>query len=530
MKVVTARQMQEIDRRTIAGMGMPGMVLMALAGKAVADEILAAYPAVQAVAIVCGKGNNGGDGMVAAWFLHNAGRAVQIYLAAAADALADEPRAYCRFCRELGIPVSECAAMPEGLPAFDDVDLIVDALYGTGFHGTPPPAIGAVITAINDSDLPVVAIDLPSGLGADGAAPEGEAVIADLTITIGLPKLSLVTYPGKEYTGRLVVADIGFPVQIVNDAAIATELIDGEYCNSIHAAARESAYSGAPDADKHSRGHVLVIGGFDGMEGAGIMAAAAAFQTGAGYVTLLTTEEARRAIAGRRPELMTAAIPDAVLDGRTANGASIGQWVARFLAARRYDCIIAGPGMGRGAGARTLLAAVLDAIPAAGIRALIVDGDALYHLPDVAQAGLGACAMIVTPHRGEAARLLDVDRGFVDRDRPANATALARRYGAVAVLKGPATIVTDGTLVRVNTTGNPALATAGSGDVLAGIIGALVLRGHAPLDAAALAVYLHGAAADRLAASGHDLIKATDLLDALPETRHRLFTVGPVRQ
>src|SRR3990172_642960 len=230
MKVVTAGQMQEIDRITIGNRGLPASVLMGLAGKAVADQIISRMPRLSRIAVFSGTGNNGGDGFAAAYYCANSGRHAAVYLAGEPAKISDPAKIYYDLCANSGIrvlPVTGAADLA-GLE-LAGYDLIVDAMLGTGFSGAPRGIIADIIRAINDSDLPVLAVDVPSGLGSDGAAPDGEAVIADVTVTIGLPKISLVTYPGRHYAGALHVADIGFPASLTRSDDLKTDLADDEF-------------------------------------------------------------------------------------------------------------------------------------------------------------------------------------------------------------------------------------------------------------------------------------------------------------
>ena len=229
MKAVTAREMREIDRVTIQELGLPGGVLMGFAGKAVADEIAAALPRAGRIAVFCGTGNNGGDGFVTAWFLACRGLRVEVFCAGPVTKVSGDARIFHDLCVRGGIPVIELEGDNSPLPDCDVYDCIVDALLGTGSSGRARGIVEAAIRHINDADAYVVSIDVPSGLGSDGEAPEGEVVVADLTVTIGLPKISLVTWPGKSFVGTLRVADIGFPPSLTASGRLATDMIDADF-------------------------------------------------------------------------------------------------------------------------------------------------------------------------------------------------------------------------------------------------------------------------------------------------------------
>ncbi len=503
MKAVTAEEMRRIDSETIDVMGIPGETLMAEAGRAVAEFAESLCHEEGAVAVFCGSGNNGGDGFVAAFHLAGRGIPVEIFLAGAKKGVAPLSATFMRVCQNGGLPITEMAGPDAaGRIDFGRYGLIIDALLGTGFEGAVRAAMAEIIDAINASGKTVLSVDMPSGLPSGGAGPEGSVVRAAYTVTIGLPKISLVTWPGREYAGEVHVADIGFPRSLLEGDDLTTDLIDAD-----HARARLSVEHDA-DSYKGDAGHLLLVGGFDCMEGAIMMSGMAAFEAGIGLATLLTTDTARTVIAGKIPELMTRSFP--------ANGGSqvVESEVRAFLEGeRRYDALVIGPGMGRTDESRAVFATVMGSLPKSCIRFALIDGDGLYHLARyLEETSLPeGVSFVITPHFGEASRLLGEPVDAIKKNRFAAALRLGLRTGAVALLKGPATIVSDGKRSLINTTGNRALATAGSGDVLAGVIGSLLLRGIGPLEAAGIGAYLHGRAADlAVEASGIMVLKATD--------------------
>ncbi len=517
MKTVTAGEMRRIDERAIGEYGIPGELLMGFAGRVAANYIIDNFAGTRA-AVFCGCGNNGGDGFVVAYLLANAGWEVSIFLAGATEKLSESSKIYHGICVKAGLPVRP---LPGGqdFEAMDisGADIVVDALLGTGFIGElRGPAAGAV-ALINRSGKRVISIDVPSGLPSDGEGPAGDAVRADVTVTMGLPKISLVTYPGKRWAGKLVLAEIGFPRALTESDDIAAEMIDAEYVAARLPAARDA------DAHKNSAGHVLMVGGFDGMEGALLLAASACFETGAGLVTALTTHRARSVIAGKIPELMTAAIPGTGYEEIAAE--SVADSVDRGLGAffgegKRGVIALVGPGMGRGPLPRAVFRAIMENLKLYGLERVIIDGDGLFHYAEwLAENGPIDADIIITPHFLEASRITGDAVDALKANRFASAKALAAKSGAVALLKGPASIVSDGARARINTTGNPALATAGSGDVLAGIIASLASRGLGSLDAASLGAWLHGRAADLcVAETGSGVMKATDIVAFIRKT------------
>jgi hydroxyethylthiazole kinase-like uncharacterized protein yjeF len=303
MKVVTAEEMQKIDRITIDDIGIPAEVLMGYAGKSIADYIVDRIfndlnPRLKRIAVFCGTGNNGGDGFVIAYFLFNKGFDVNIYIAGIIEKISAASNVYLNICKKCNMII---ALVKDDLNTItlEKYDLIVDALLGTGFKGVPRGVVKDSIIKINNAGVNILSVDLPSGLPSDGEAPEGEVVKADYTVTIGLPKVSLVTHPGKQYTGNLHVSDIGFPSALTNSSDLMIDLLDSDYVKA-HLSLLKDA-----DSYKGDAGHILLVGGFDSMEGAIIMSAVSAFETGAGLATLLTTSQARHIIAGQIPELMT---------------------------------------------------------------------------------------------------------------------------------------------------------------------------------------------------------------------------------
>ena len=494
---------------------MPAAVLMGLAGRAVADRAAALMPRGGRAAVFAGTGNNGGDGYVAAYFLANAGIPVDVFSVGPDMKISETARVYHDLCGKAGIGIRSVAAVADlaGLD-LDVYGCIIDALLGTGFSGAARGITADVIRAINDSDPYVLSVDVPSGLGSDGRAPEGEAVIADGTVTIGLPKLSLVTYPGKSFTGELAVADIGFPAWLTESDSLKTELIDGDFFRNNDIEGIESEYASRADTHKGERGHLLLVGGFDGMEGAIMMAARAAFETGVGMASLLTTAAARGIIAGAIPELITMSLARET-DQAEPDPASIRAALVSIFERNRYGAVLVGPGMGRGPVPRSVCDALFSSARDFGIKRILVDGDGLFHLAAYVKEGKPepSAHIIITPHFKEASLLCGASVDEIRDDRHGYAGRIARELSCTAVLKGPSSIVTDGDRFLINTTGNPALAAAGSGDVLSGIIGALMLRRLSPLQAAGYGVWIHGRAAD-LYCSGHnaELLKSTDLL------------------
>ena len=441
----SAEEMRAVEAR-YPGYPDSAEELMERAGAAVADEVLRSYPEAQRVAVVCGKGSNGGDGRVAARILGQWGR----------DAVETDDVA--------------------------GADLVIDALFGTGFHGAPRPEAAALIDTMTSAGCPIVAIDVPSGVDASTGAVEGVAVTAELTVTFHGRKVGLVASPGRFHTGRVVVADIGLD-HVPTAAVRATPAV-------LDRVPRRSARD-----SKFTAGSLLVVGGAPGTTGAAVLTAIAALRADAGYVTLAVPRDCLAVAEALALEPVKRGVdwPTAVDD------------LAPELA--RAQTLAIGPGLGRSDDARALVRTLLEqtSLPA------VVDADALFGLTPVVRDA----PVVLTPHAGELARLLDAESDWVDGHRLEAAARGAERFGAVVLLKGADTIVRapDGRTV-VCDTGPPSLATAGTGDVLTGVVGAFLAKGLDPVDAAVAAAVAHGLAA---ATAPHRAgLVASDVVAALP--------------
>ncbi|MCL2026313.1 MAG: NAD(P)H-hydrate epimerase, partial [Leptospirales bacterium] len=421
MKAVTAAEMRGIDKESEEEYGLPGELLMGFAGKAVAAGVLKNFPNSKSIAILAGAGNNGGDGFAAAYFLASTGVSVKIFLCGGA-ALTKSAALFRSICFKSGVKIEE--GIPNNLDGFE---LIIDALLGTGFSGPPREWAAEAIAVVNSSKLPVVSLDIPSGLPSDGEAPAWDAVRASFTITMGLPKISLVTYPGLAYSGIVKTADIGFPKNLTSSPDIKTELIDDEFI----ASAYPYLQIARGDIDKNVKGHLLLIGGFDGMEGAIMMSAEAALETGVGLLSLMTTTKAREIIAGKIPELITI---QAQTDAMHA-----------LLRERKYDSLVVGPGMGRSEDAAKLFTALLDTLPE-DTKNVVIDGDGLFHLVSYLENKKlkSTVKYILTPHFNEASRIMGKPVDEIKTNRFAAAKECFAKTGCIVLLKGPASIVSAG--------------------------------------------------------------------------------------
>ncbi len=428
--------------------GYPASVpeLMDRAGSAVAREAMRAFPRARRFAVVCGGGANGGDGAVAAHMLREAGREA---------AETDEPEGY---------------------------DVVVDALFGTGFRGAPRPEAAALIRRINDAGAPVVSVDLPSGVNASTGEVEGAAVRATLTVTFHGRKVGLVVAPGRFHAGRVIVADIGL------------EHLETRARRTTDALLRQIPRRAAQDS-KYTAGVVLVVGGSPGMTGAAVLTATAALRADAGYVTLAVP-------AASLPVVEALALEPVKRGFAWATAAD------EILAeAARANAVAIGPGLGRSDEARALVRVLLERLELP----VVVDADALYGLEPVERRA----ATVLTPHAGELARLLGITAQEVGEHRLDTARRCAERYGAVVLLKGADTIVQGpGAAPIVSDLAPPSLATAGSGDVLTGVIAAFLAKGVEPATAAAAAATAHGLAAASVPSQAG--LVASDVVAALP--------------
>ncbi|MEN3380704.1 MAG: ADP-dependent NAD(P)H-hydrate dehydratase / NAD(P)H-hydrate epimerase [Hyphomicrobiales bacterium] len=490
IELLTPNEMSACDRLTIAG-GVPGIVLMEKAGRAVADAV-ARHPLGTRVVAVCGPGNNGGDGFIAARVLAERGYPVQVMLLGDAAALrGDAAEAAQRWGRPIG------AAAPGMLSA---AGVIIDALFGAGLNRAVDGVARVMIDAMNASGAPVIAVDLPSGINGASGAVMGVAVEATESITFFRRKVGHVLLPGRLHAGAVRVADIGIPESVLEQVQVRTFANGPELWGPFPIPRL--------DGHKYARGHAVVVSGDISFTGAARLAARAALRAGAGLVTL----------ASPRAALAVNAAASLAVMVRAVDGAAE---LTALLADKRLNAVALGPGLGVGEATRALVAAALE-----GDRAVVLDADALTSFQDDPAALFRAVAardrpVVLTPHGGEFARLFGKDQQAARlASKLEQARAAAKAAGAMVLLKGPDTVIAapDGR-AAINENAPPWLATAGAGDVLAGIITGLLAQGMPALEAACAGVWLHGEAGS---AAGPGLI-AEDLSEALPVIYRRLF-------
>jgi len=508
--LLTASQMRAVDRAVIEKLGLPGLVLMENAGRGVADAIARERPQLEGldVRVVCGAGQNGGDGFVIARHLLSRGATVRLFLAMPYEKVTGDADVFAKVVRSLDPGCLQDLSSESEIKVWREhlagAAVVVDALFGTGLRSQIAGVPAAAIAAMNATDALRVSVDIPSGLDADTGKVHGSAVHAHITATVACRKLGLVLDADAQ-VGRVEVVDLGVAVASVQAAALAL----GPLCYWLE---REDISRVLPTrratSHKGTAGHVLVVAGSAGKTGSALLAARAALRTGAGLVTIASTGQAQAALDAKVVSEMTTRYT-------SGEGAEDTSFATLFAQAARMKAAVVGPGIPTGAGMADLVRRLVAELPIP----LVVDADAL-NLLGTAVAVTAATAMaprILTPHPGEMARLCGTTIADVAKDRLRLARQLASDSGAVVVLKGARTVVAvpDGT-AYVNPTANASLGTAGSGDVLSGIIGALLAQGLDSGNAACAGVFLHGAAAEeatRMLGSGN--LIATDLLDAI---------------
>jgi NAD(P)H-hydrate epimerase len=477
----TATQVRQFDRAVIQKHGIDGFTLMTRAAEAAHDVLVERWPKAHKIAVACGIGNNAGDGFVLARLAQSLGRFATVVAVGDVTRLQDDALQAFEFLQDSGVVVCEF-----GPGCFDEADIIVDALFGTGLDREATGRFAEAIAAINAAGRPVLAIDIPSGLNADTGAVWGTAVRADVTVTfIGL-KRGLFTAAGPEHAGLVRFSDLKVPAAVFAEAVAAARRLDGRDLKAALPPRRRSAHKG-------DFGHVLVVGGDRGMAGAARLAAEAALRVGAGLVSIATHPSHAGDLLAGRPEIMCRGVEgpadiDALLTHATV--------------------VAVGPGLGTRPGGRGLVDAVLSSsLP------LIVDADALNLL---SERPIARKNWILTPHPGEAGRLLGVSAKIIQSDRFRAAAELCKSYGGTIVLKGCGTIVHDATgPVGVCPYGNPGMASAGMGDVLTGVIAGLVAQGLDLPVSARLGVCLHARAGDLAATAGERGTVAADLMPYL---------------
>jgi ADP-dependent NAD(P)H-hydrate dehydratase / NAD(P)H-hydrate epimerase len=508
VRILNAAQMRDADRHTIEEIGIPSLVLMENAGRQVVAAIEAAYETNLdgRVAVLCGRGNNGGDGFVVARTLLQRGIEAAVFVIGAVSDIRGDARTNLDILGRLGVTVVEINDEQAWELHFSEIarcSLIVDAIFGTGLRSAVAGMLETVIADINAADIPIVSVDLPSGMSADTPHLIGDCIDASLTVTLAAPKLPLVLPPGEAYAGDVVIADIGIPHEVIDAVeGPRVELLTPEQLRALIGPR-------AADSHKGDFGRLTLAAGSMGKTGAAYLAAMGALRSGAGLVTVATPAACLPIVASMGPEFMTVDLPDD--RGMVTAGA-----VDRLLE-QTHDVIACGPGLGRSANVAEFVRALLDRATCP----LVLDADAITNLADDPGrlSGSEERNVIITPHPGEMARLIGGSIADVQNNRLEVATDFATTHRVHVVLKGHRTVIaTPEGHVFINPTGNPGMATGGTGDVLTGMIAAWLAQLLDAEAACRLAVFLHGAAGDLAEArEGQAAMTATDLLDHLGE-------------
>jgi len=512
MKAVTSAQMKELDSRTIKECGIAGEVLMDRAGTGVADIVqclarMSGY-ADPSVHLFAGRGNNGGDAFVAARRLKELDIDVEVWLAGAADEVVGDALKHLIKMKSAGVVLKELPTTEdwESLQVpYHGTDIVVDGILGTGITGPARgPASAAIryINALSERSL-VVSIDVPSGLNSDTGLAEGGAVKADVTVTMGLPKVGLLEPCAVDFVGTLEVVDLGIPDEMLSRLQSDRELITAEDL-------RRVIKRRARNSHKGDFGHLLIVGGAAGYAGAVALAAKAALRSGAGLVTVLVPGSIAPIVAGIVPEAMVHGVAE------TKEGSLLSACLKKWKRSiHDFDGLLVGPGMTACEDTRGLVESILSE----SRKPVLLDADALnVYAKKAGKIDKAACPVIITPHPGEMARLMGCSIAEVQADRYGTAQKAASDTGATVILKGAGTVVAEKNRpVSVNMTGNPGMATGGMGDVLAGLVAGLIAQGVVPFDAARAGVYLHGRAGDNVAwRSSQAGITAGDVIEELP--------------
>ncbi len=498
--------MGNIDRRAIRDFGIPGPVLMENAAAAVLAEMERFFGGLlgMKVGLICGKGNNGGDGLALARRLRIRGVPVRVALLAPYASLRGEAKVNLAILRKTDVEIVPNASAQSISSLVEWSDIVVDAMLGVGLSSSLRGTYAFAAELLNAAGRPVVAVDVPTGINSDTGEVMGSAVRSDLTVTMALPKRGIMLFPGASYAGEVRVADIGMPFEVIEKENIKVSLLDADSVWGVMA-------DRLRDAHKGDLGHLLVIGGSLGKAGAAVMTARSALRSGVGLVTVAAPSSIVPLIQQQSTEAMCFPAAESI-DGTIGMGAD--EELAK--AANGRDACAIGPGLTTHYETVQVVRALVSNIRVP----MVIDADGLNALagsPDLLKRA--KAPVVVTPHPGEMARLLGIRAAEVQQDRIGIAQDFARANGVTLVLKGAGTVVaTPSGDVFVNTTGNPGMATGGTGDALTGIIGSLLAQGYGPSWAACLGVYLHGRAGDLAAGEkGESGMIAGDLIERIPE-------------
>ena len=522
MRITTAEEMRNLDRETIEVLGIPGIVLMENAARGVVSVIYSKVKGNSAV-IVCGKGNNGGDGLAVARNLYNLGYDVEVILTAEIKELKGDAKINAEVLSKLPVPihvVKNESQLIEVYSLLKNADFIVDAIFGTGLQRPAEGFYKSLIEVINKSGKTVIAVDIPSGLSSDTGEIIGTHVTAEITVTFGFPKIAHIMPPACNYVGELYVVDISIPEDIPFILGPERYLLTLD----------EVAFT-YPERDvmshKYTFGHVAVIGGSAGKTGAPVMTAEAVLRTGAGLSTVIIPSSLNTIFETKLTEVMSIPVSDA---SKGHFGIEAIEPIGRIVEEGKFSAVVVGPGLGNEAETFEFAREFLRNCK----KPMVIDADginALADSPEILKAKTQD--IVITPHIGEFCRLTGFSKEEILRAPHEKASEFAKEYGVTVVLKSGRTVVaTPDGKVYINVIGNPGMATAGSGDVLSGVIGALLGMGIEAEDAAKFGVFLHSLAGDLAAEKlTQEALKACDIIDFLPEAIKRVKEreVNPLR-
>jgi hydroxyethylthiazole kinase-like uncharacterized protein yjeF len=498
--ILSSDEMRRIDRRTTEEYGIPSIVLMENAALAVVDVIAERFPAVDRVAVFCGPGANGGDGLAIGRHLEDRGVVPKIIIIGERGQYRGDAATNLRICERLALPffdVTDSSSLDAALAAAADCDLVVDAIFGTGLNRAPEGIHAKAIRSLGTLRLPILAVDIPSGVNASTVEPFDPAVQADLTVTFAAPKLAHIFEPAAYSCGEVIVADISIPQAAIETEEVKLSLIEPDDIRPLVAQRLANSHKG-------TYGHVIVIGGSPGRSGAAILALRGAIRGGAGLATAVTDPETAKIISSVSVESMTFPIEHEAHQVRR---------IADFVGSK--SSAVLGPGLPDVDSSYDFVRDLADWIEIP----LVIDASGLNaFVSRLGKINPSGRPRVITPHPGELGRLLGRTSDDVNRDRIGAAREAARLANCVVVLKGHLTLIADaGGHVAVNPTGNPGMATGGTGDVLSGLVAAFLARGIDPFNAACAAVYLHGAAGDILKDQSCDIgLAALELANAIP--------------
>lgn len=510
MKVVTAAEMQGIDRETIYEIGIPSLVLMERAGLVCVSKIKEIFGRKKIV-VISGSGNNGGDGLVIARNLHNEGWDVRVFLTTKPENLKNDALSQYKLSTRFGVSISPIEEFLTNHSSILSVDsLIVDAVLGTGLKNEVSGLLSDLFRLINKSKIPVISVDIPSGISSDNGQIMGEAIKANYTITFGLPKRGHLLFPGSEYAGKVFVEDIGFPRELLRSDKLKVNLLEQDYISNIMPERRKYSHKG-------TYGHALIIAGSRGKTGAAFMTAKACLRVGAGLVTMGIPQSLLDVFQSRVTEEMTLGLPDK--GNGTLSSKSL-DTILSFLD-EKADLLVIGPGIGVSHHTERIIKGLIQDSK----KPMIIDADGINSIQGKIEIFRKAQApIILTPHPGEMSRLLSQklkreEIKGIEKDRINISISFSNDTGTHLVLKGVPTIIAspEGD-VFINATGNPGMATAGSGDVLTGMIAGFLSQNKDPLKACVLGVYSHGLAGDIAASEkGQHSLIASDIIEKIPE-------------